>query len=113
MILTGFVEELTRFMDSETDGYSLGYHISEIDDDGGIEVVTWRHGDTEKEVKEDSKNSTYWRWDPINKSLMIEVGEDTDVWEVVCYYDWTVKYFWMMVAGYLFNNGECKNDSDR
>ena len=97
-----FKSELTEFLDNETSDYSIGYEMSEVDDDGVIEVVTWRYGDTEKDIKEDTKNSTYWRWDSVNKLLNMELGEDTDNWEYVCHYDWQVKYFWMMVSPYLF-----------
>lgn len=98
-----FVSELKEFLDSETKDYSLAYEISPVDDDGVIEVVTWRYGDNEKCIHENTKNSTYWRWDAINKRLEMEVGEDSDRWEYVCFFDWQVKYFWMMVSPYLFS----------
>ena len=97
-----FVSKLLSFIDSELDGYSLSYYIGPIDDDGVIEVTTWRYGDNESRIHEDTKNSTYWKWCPYEHDLKMEVGEDTDRWETVVSYDWRVKYFWMMVSPYLF-----------
>ncbi len=97
-----FKNELEEFFENEVNDYSLSFEIGEIDDDEIIEVVTWRYGDSEKDVREDTKNSTYWKWDSINKRLLMEFGEDSDAWEYVCSHDWQVKYFWMMVSPYLF-----------
>lgn len=95
-----FVRKLTEFLDSETDDYSLAYEISPIDDDGVVEVLTWVYGDNKEIIKEETKNSTYWKFE--DNELKIEMGEDTDSWEAVADYNWTVKYFWMMVSPYLF-----------
>lgn len=98
--MSEFLKKLTEFLDSEINDYSLAYEIGPIDDDGTIEVTTWRYGDNKNIIHEKTKNSTYWRWNNDNKSIEIEMGEDS--WYEVKYYDWQVKYFWMMVAPYLF-----------
>ena len=94
-----FKKELEEFLESEINDYSLAFEIGPIDDDI-IEVTTWRYGDNEKCIHEKTKNSTYWRWNKSEKCLEIEMSEDS--WEKTYHYDWQVKYFWIMVAPYLF-----------
>ena len=96
------MRKLIEFLDSETDGYSLAYNFSPVDDDGLIEVCTWRYGDNERCIHEKTKNSTYWRYNTEEQDLEMEMGEDTDSWQTIVGYDWRVKYFWMMVSPYLF-----------
>lgn len=90
-----FSERLKEYLDSECDDYGLEYKW-EWDEDYNLCRVTVSTGNIypllETEVS--------FRYE--NESLMIELSEDS--WYKTAEYDYTVKYFWMLIAAALFSN---------
>lgn len=88
-----FVDRLTEYLNSECDDYDLKYDYRWEEDLDCCEVEITR------EYYQESK-TLYFRYDYEKDNLSIELSED-------CFYetkefDWSVKYFWMLVSPALF-----------
>lgn len=91
-------EKLKNFLDSEVDDYDMSYEIESVDftEDkpefyATVKVKRWEN---EIDVCFRVKNG----------ELQIELSEDC--WYNIREFDWTVKYFWMLVSPALFPRGE-------
>ena len=89
-----FVEKLTEFLESECSDYGLVYDLTLSDyHDNAVTVTIFRENT-------DSTIDVEFRM----KDNDIEIEIADGCWEVVREYDYTVKYFWMLVSPALFPN---------
>lgn len=91
-----FSNRLTSYLDSECDDYDLSYTWEWNDDCENCEVEVIRDNN------KDFSKCLNFRYDNENDDLTIELSEG-------CYYvtrefDWTVKYFWMLVCPSVFSD---------
>jgi hypothetical protein len=88
-----FSELLNEYLDSECEDYSMSYK-SEWSEDMNCCIVTIKcnYNDNYKDVN--------FRFNDDKKQLSIELSEDS--WYETSEYEYTVKYFWMLVAPALF-----------
>lgn len=89
-----FVDKLTEFLESECSDYGLGYDWVVSDCHDNAITVSIVRENTDLSIDVDFRFNGF--------SLEIEMGDDN--WEVVKEYDYTVKYFWMLVSPTLFPN---------
>lgn len=90
-----FIDRLTEYLDSECDDYDLEYDYKWCEDTANCEV----------EIKQGYSDRSRWlnfRYDEKKDDLSIELSEDS--FYVTREFDYTVKYFWMLVAPALFPN---------
>ena len=88
-----FAELLEAYLASECGDYSMSY--------------TWRWDEdcqwavaTIKNTMNNAEKDVNFRYDEENRNLLIEMSED--YWYETAEFDWTVKYFWMLVAPALW-----------
>jgi hypothetical protein len=87
--MSNFEEALKEFLDSEVSDYDLSYSYSIDFED--IASVTVKRYDNEIDVNFRCHNE---------RGLQMELSEDS--WYKIREYDWTVKYFWMLISPKLF-----------
>ena len=86
-----FVKRLTEFLDSECDDYGLNYSWEWNSDTECCEVEITRY---------DYKAYVEFKYNEKADDLSIEMGEDS--WYETREFDYSVKYFWMMIAPEVF-----------
>ncbi len=86
-------EKLKNFLNNECNDFDLEYEIEWVEDYDNFEAVVSR---------EDKKVSVFFKYNENTKNLSIELSEDS--YYVTEHFDWTVKYFWMLIAPALFPN---------
>lgn len=87
------IEKLTEYLDSECSDYGMSYNYEWIEDCGFYEVEILReHSDLTACVR--------FKYNDDKDELLIELTEDS--WCVSEHFEWTVKYFWMIVSPQLF-----------
>lgn len=88
-----FAELLEEYLSSECGDYSMSY-TWKWDDDSECVVATIKStlNNNEKEV--------LFRYDEKERNLLIELSEDS--WYETAEFEWSVKYFWMLVAPALW-----------
>ena len=89
-------EILKEYLDSECDDYGLEYSVEFIEDCEQFEAtIKCNYNKNEKVVNfriVESKNG--------GEVLTIELSEDS--WYETAEYDYTVKYFWMLIAPAIY-----------
>lgn len=91
-----FEKRLKEYLDSECDDYDMGYFIDKDDtSEFWCQVQIFRN---------DSGNTKWvnFKYDETKDVLLIELSEDS--FYETKEYDYSVKYFWMLVAPALFPN---------
>ena len=89
-----FVKRLEAYLKSECNAYSIRYSYEWNEDTECCEVCI------SDEIREELNTVLNFRYNKVENDLMVELSED-------CFcttreFDWTVKYFWMLVAPALF-----------
>ena len=88
-----FATRLTEYLDSECDDYGMEYDYKWCEDTKCCIVeVKSDYGRKSKELN--------FRYDEKKDNLLIELSEDS--FYQTCEYDYTVKYFWMLISPSLF-----------
>jgi len=90
-----FSDKLTEYLDSECGDYGLSYKWKWCEDLNWCEVIIT--SDMSRNIAEIN-----FRYNKKSSDLEIELSEDS--FYITREYDWSVKYFWMLVAPKLFNN---------
>jgi len=88
-----FVEKLTEYLDSECSDYDMSYNYEWCQDSESCEVDI-------SNDRADLKACLRFRYNEEKDELLIELSEDA--WYETEHFNWTVKYFWMLVAPKLF-----------
>lgn len=86
-----FSKKLTEFLDYECDDYGLEYSWEYCEDTDSCEVTITRLS---------YMACASFKYNYKDDQLSIELGEDS--WYNVNYYDWSVKYFWMVISPGVF-----------
>ena len=84
---------LTEYLDSECDDYGLEYDYKWIED------CEWCEVDIKIEHSKDVV-SLHFKYDEEKDDLLIELSEDS--FYETREFDYTVKYFWMLISPTLF-----------
>lgn len=90
-----FAERLKEYLDSECEDYSMSY-TWEWSEDMNYCIVTVKN-----DFNDNSKDINF-RYNEVTGQLSIELSEDS--FYETAEYEFTVKYFWMLVAPALFPN---------
>lgn len=88
-----FVEKLTEYLDSECSDYGMSYNYEWCPDCEFFEVEV-------NNDRADLKACLRFKYNEEKDELLIELSEDA--WYKTDYFDYTVKYFWMLVSPELF-----------
>jgi hypothetical protein len=88
-----FSDRLNEFLETECDDYGISFTWEENPDINCV-VATIRRGIGNFKV------DVNFRYEEKTDTLLIELSEDN--YCEVCEYEYSVKYFWMAVAPYLF-----------
>lgn len=91
MINDKFKDRLIEFLNSECNDYDIEYSLEYNLDTEYYEVEIKRY---------DNLILVEFNYDEDKDVLIINMGEDN--WYEVKEYDWSVKYFWMLVSSRLF-----------
>lgn len=90
-----FSARIKEYLDTECSDYGLQYDYKWCEDTECCEVkITTDHNDNIKNLN--------FRYDDDKDDLSIELSEDS--FYVTREFDWSVKYFWMLVSPALFPN---------
>lgn len=88
-----FANRLTEYLDSECDDYDLNYDYKWEEDLGCCEVIITREHYNESKT-------LYFQYDEQRDNLLIELSEDS--FYETKEFDWSVKYFWMLISPVFF-----------
>lgn len=90
-----FNNRLTEYLETECSDYGLQYDYKWCEDTQCCEVeITTDHNDNLKTIN--------FRYDELKDNLSIELSEDS--FYETKEFDWSVKYFWMLISPVLFPN---------
>ncbi len=89
-----FKKRLTDFLDSEVKDYEIKYKI-ESEEEYGCAIELEKYN-----------NICYLSFQYIPEKDELELEMNDSNFEVVREFDWTVKYFWMLVAPSIFGERE-------
>jgi len=90
-----FAARLKEYLDSECSGYDLKYDWEWDEDCGHCEVtISNKHDTYSKELN--------FKYDDKKDDLLIELCEDS--YYETREYDYTVKYFWILISPTMFPN---------
>ena len=91
-----FANRLKEYLDTECSDYGLSYKWEYTDDCGYCAVeISREHTESTKEL--------HFKYDEDKDDLLIELCEDS--YYATREFDWTVKYFWMLISPAIFKNG--------
>jgi hypothetical protein len=93
---TNIPEILKDYLDSECDDYGMNYLV-EFNEDYDQFEATIKCNETNNQKVVNFRVTEDKQGDPV---LTIELSEDS--WYETAEYDYTVKYFWMLVAPAIF-----------
>lgn len=86
-----FNKRLNEFLDSECDDFDLSYKFEYDEDLNLCNVEVFRL---------DKSIDINFKYDNKDDDLSIELTEDN--YNIIREFDWTVKFFWMLVSSELF-----------
>jgi hypothetical protein len=89
-----FAERLKEYLDTECSDYSISYKWESDDENEKCEV------EVQNDYNKDLKKYVNFKYDEEKDDLLIETSEDS--YYETREYDWTVKYFWMLISPALF-----------
>jgi hypothetical protein len=89
-----FAEKLNQFLESECSDYDLSYTWEWVEDCSRCEVTINRNSYINREA------NVNFKFEEKGSEIMIELSEDN--YMEIREYDYTVKYFWMLISPHLF-----------
>lgn len=92
--LSNFRKRLNEFLNSECDDYDIGYEIEEDMNEDEFSSVDVKIKRFENEIY------INFKYDSMKNDLKLELSDDS--YYTVREFDYTVKYFWMLVSPVLF-----------
>lgn len=89
-----FTERLNKYLDSECSDFDMYYNYELDEDSSCCEVTVYRDDYTENRI------TINFRYNESRDDLSIELSEGS--FYTTREFDYTVKYFWMLVTPWLF-----------
>ena len=103
-LIKEFENELLEFLDSECGDYDLPYIIDKecYNSESAVSVEILRDNETKIHLTFEWRNNRYYTLDGWREKKCLHMETIEDTFEPVCYFNSSVKYFWIKVAPELW-----------